>query len=165
MKETENPLVSKEYLLQKFQGKGGWTFAEIPEVQQDKHSPFGWVKVRGSIDGFEFKNYRLQPMGNGRLFFPVKAEIRKAIKKQAGDFVKVILYKDDTPLEIPDELIICLTDEPNAYEKFVQLTEGEQKAFIEWIYSAKTDETKVKRIVTTIDKVLTGQKLNEKTND
>lgn len=79
--------------------------------------------------------------------------------------MKIVLYKDNTPLDIPEELILCLTDEPNAYKKFQQLTEGEQKAFIDWIYSAKTDETKVKRITTTIDKVLKGYKLTDKIND
>lgn len=150
----DEPLVNKQYLLQKFPGKGGWTYAEIPEILPDKHSSFGWVKVKGSIDGFEFKNYHLQPMGNGKLFLPVKAAIRKKIQKQAGDFVQVVLYKDESSLEIPAELVSCLTIEPNAYERFLQFTEGEQKAFIDWIYSAKTDETKVKRIATTIDKAL-----------
>ena len=155
----EKPLVNKKYLLQKFPGKGGWTFAEIPDVLADKHSQFGWVKVRGSIDGFEIKNYNLQPMGNGKLFLPVKAEIRKTIKKQAGDFVQVILYKDNTPLEIPEELLICLADEPKAHEKFQQLTEAQQKGITNWIYSAKTDETKAKRINATMDKILNGEKL------
>ena len=41
--ETEKPLVDKDYLLEKFQGKGGWTFAKIPEILQNKHSPFGLV--------------------------------------------------------------------------------------------------------------------------
>ncbi len=97
-------------------------------------------------------------MGNGRLFLPIKAAIRKQIGKQAGDFVNVVLFKDSAPLEIPDELVMCLSDEPTAYEKFKQLTEGEQKAFIDWIYSAKTDETKVNRIATTINNLLNGQK-------
>lgn len=150
----EDPLINKQYLLQKFPGKGGWTYAETPEIQQDKNTPFGWVKVKGSIDGFEIKNYRLQPMGSGKLFLPVKTEIRKKIQKQAGDFVKVILYKDETPLEIPAELISCLKTELNAYERFLQFTEGEQKTFIDWIYAAKTDDTKVKRIAKTIGFVL-----------
>ena len=152
----EELLVDKDYLLQKFPGKGGWTFTVIPEILPDKHSPFGWVKVKGSIDGYEIKNYHLLPTvkGDNRLFLAVKADIRKAIKKQAGDYVRIILYKDNTPLEIPEELIICLTEEPGAYEKFQQLTEGEQRASIDWIYAAKTDETKVKRIAATIDKVL-----------
>ena len=30
MKIKEEPLVDKEYLLEKFPGKGGWTYALIP---------------------------------------------------------------------------------------------------------------------------------------
>ena len=71
--ESEKPLVSRNYLLEKYPGKGGWTYAAIPEILQDKKSPFGWVKVRGWIDDFEIKNYKLMPMGNGKLFLPVKA--------------------------------------------------------------------------------------------
>lgn len=78
----EKPLVNSEYLLQKFPGKGGWTYAAIPEILQNKNNPFGWVKIKGSIDGFKLKQYKLMPMGNGKLFLPVKSEIRKkSIKK------------------------------------------------------------------------------------
>lgn len=156
------PLADKEYLLQKFQGKGGWTFAVIPEIQQSKNTPFGWVRVRGTIDNFEIKNYNLQPMGNGNLFLPVKAEIRKKINKKEGDYVHIILYADNFPTEIPDEFKLCLMDEPNAYEAFLKYTNGEQKTFIEWIYSAKTDTTKVERISKTIDKITTGNNFIDK---
>ena len=80
--DKEKPLVDREYLLEKFPGKGGWTYAQIPEILQNKQSAFGWVRVRGTIDNFEIKNYNLMPMGNGKLFLPVKAEIRKKIKKR-----------------------------------------------------------------------------------
>lgn len=156
------PLVKKEYLLEKFQGKGGWTYARIPEILQNKKAPFGWVRVRGTIDGVEIKGYHLMPMGNGKLFLPVKAEIRKKIGKKEGDYVQVILYADNLPTELPEELKLCLLAEPNAYETFLTYTEGEQKAFIEWVYSAKTDETKVERIAKTLDKLATRQKLAEK---
>lgn len=148
------PLVDKDYLLEKFQGKGGWTYARIPEIAQNKNTPFGWVRVLGTIDSFEIKNYNLQPMGNGNLFLPVKAEIRKKIKKKEGDYVHIILFADNLPTEIPEELKLCLLDEPNAYETFLNFTNGEQKALIEWIYSAKTDTTKVERIAKTIDKIV-----------
>jgi Uncharacterized protein conserved in bacteria len=149
-------LVNKEYLLHKFPDKGGWTYTIIPEVLPDKHAPFGWVKVKGSIDGYEIKNYNLQPTekGDNRLFLAVKAEIRKAIKKEAGDYVHIILYRDNAPFEIPEELILCLKEEPNAYEKFQQLKASKQRAFVDWIYSAKTDETKVNRIATMINELL-----------
>jgi len=156
------PLVNKKYLLEKYPGKGGWTYAQIPEILQDKHSPFGWVKVRGSIDNHEFKNYRLMPMGNGKLFLPVKAEIRKKIGKKEGDWVNVILYADNTPTEIPDELLLCLLEDPTAHRTFLSYSDGEQKAYVDWIYSAKTDETKVERIAKTLNRLTKGRKFYDK---
>ena len=158
----EEPLINKTYLLEKFSGKGGWTYAAIPEISPNKHAHFGWVRVKGSIDGYELKGFRLMPMGNGKLFLPVKAEIRKKIQKKAGDWVQIILYLDNTPLEVPEELLLCLQDEPVAHQTFLSYTAGEQKAFVDWIYSAKTEETKVERIVQSINKLMSGKKLHDR---
>ncbi|MFN9340424.1 MAG: DUF1905 domain-containing protein, partial [Candidatus Kapaibacterium sp.] len=57
------PLVNNEYVLQKFPGKGGWTYAEIHEIVQDKSKPFGWVTVRAYIDDIEIRHCKLMPMG------------------------------------------------------------------------------------------------------
>ncbi|MDP4203004.1 MAG: YdeI/OmpD-associated family protein [Bacteroidota bacterium] len=160
--ETEKPLVNKKYLLEKYSGKGGWTYAAIPEILQDKHSPFGWVKVRGFIDDYEIKNYKLMPMGNGQLFLPVKAEIRKKIKKEAGDWINVTLYADNAPTEIPEEFMVCLKEDKIAYKIFLTYTDGQQKEFIDWIYSAKTDETKVERIAETLNLLANGKKFRHK---
>ena len=150
----EKPLVDSEYILQKFSGKGGWTYAEIPEIIQNSKNPFGWVTVKGKIDEFELKQYKLMPMGNGKLFLPVKAAIRKKIKKQAGDYVHVILYADDSLLEIPIEIIECFKNEPKKIlETFLSFTEGEQKTYLDWIYTAKTDKTKADRILLMLDRV------------
>jgi Uncharacterized protein conserved in bacteria len=154
----EQPLVDEKYLLEKFQGKGGWTYARIPQILQDKSSPFGWVRVRGSIDDYEIKSYHLMPMGNGNLFLPVKAAIRKKIGKKESDFVHITLYKDNLPVEIPEELQTCLMDEPAVYKNFSSHTPGEQKGFIEWIYSAKKEETKIERIAELIRRLQTRQK-------
>lgn len=158
----DRPLVNKKYLLEKYPVKGGWTYAAIPEVLQDKKALFGWVKVKGFIDNFEINNYKLMPMGNGKLFLPLKADIRKKIGKQAGDYVTVILYEDNNPTEIPEELLQCLIDDPTAYKTFLSYTDGQQKEFIDWIYSAKTDETKVDRITETLKKLLLKKKLRDK---
>jgi len=156
--EAEKPLVNSKYLLEKFPGKGGWTYAVIPEVMHDKHSPFGWVKVKGRIDDYKFKNYKLMPMGKGQLFLPVKSEIRKRIGKEEGDWVNVILYADKAPTEIPGEFLDCLKEDPIAYKIFLTYTDGQQKEFIDWIYSAKTDDTKVKRMAETLNKLIKHEK-------
>ena len=152
--KSNPPLVNNTYLLKKFPGKGGWTYASIPEVLQDKTAPFGWVKVRGTIDDYEFKHFKLMPMGDGTLFFPVRAEIRKKIKKEAGDEVHIVLYTDLSVLEIPEELLTCLKDEPLAHERFLKLSEGKQKEIIDWIAQGKKEETKVERIASCIEKLL-----------
>ena len=156
------PLVNKKIVLEKFHGKGGWTYARIPEILQDKKAHFGWVKVRGTIDGYEIRKYHLMPMGNGKLFLPVKAEIRKKIKKEEGDKVHVILYPDNEPLEVPEEMLLCLRDEPAALKFFNSLSESERKFYIQWIYSAKKDETKVDRLAKSIDRLLQGLKMYDK---
>lgn len=165
MKKPERPLVNKWYRLEKFPGKGGWTFARIPEILQDKKAHFGWVKVKGTIDGFEIRKYHLMPMGNGSLFLPVKAEIRKKIKKNAGDRVHVILYPDNEPLKVPDEMLQCLKDEPAALKFFQSLSESEQNLYVQWIYSAKKVETKVERLVKAINRLMRGLKLNDSGED
>lgn len=153
MKE-QKPLVDAVYRLEKFSGKGGWTYAEIPEVLQNKNNPFGWVKVRGSIDDVVLKQYKLMPMGNGRLFLPVKAALRKKICKAAGDSVHVILFPDDSELEIPEEIKDCFKNEaPKLYRNFCSFSEGEQKAYLDWIYEAKTEETKANRIVRMMERL------------
>jgi len=164
MKDNQNasPLVDQEFLLEKFPGKGGWTYARIPQVMQNPDNPFGWVKVKGWVDSYELKNYKLMPWGEGKLFLPVKSEIRKKIGKQAGDYVRVILFADDTPLEIPEEFMDCLKDNPTALKYFLTFSEGEQKAFIDWIFSAKTDETKVDRIARSLERIEKGKKFADK---
>lgn len=156
------PIADHTYLLERFQAKGGWTYARIPEADLDKSSPFGWVRVKGFIDDFEIKGYHLMPMGNGQLFLPVKAKIRKKIGKKEGDHVHIVLFPDNDPVEIPYELQLCFDDEPSALKIFRSYSYGEQRAFADWIISAKTEPTKIKRLGKTVDALIKGKKFSEK---
>jgi hypothetical protein len=162
MRRSVKPLVNKKYLLERFPGKGGWTFARLPSALKNNKNHFGWVKVKGWIDGYEIKKYHLMPMGNGELFLPVKIEIRKKIKKEAGDRVHIILLPDNEPLEVPDEMLLCLKDEPQAMKFFKSMSESEQKFYVEWVYSAKKEETKINRLATTINRLMQGLKLYDR---
>jgi len=160
---VNQPLVSRTFTLKKIEGKGGWTYAEVPEIPQDKSSPFGWVCVKGSIDDYPFEQFKLMPMGNGKLFFSVKKAIRKKIGKEAGDTVYITLYPDYSKTKIPAEIIQILDHEdPRTNKLFNQLKDGDKKAFIDWIYEAKTEDTIVNRIVLMIEKVRAGKKHYDK---
>ena len=155
-------LVNSKFRLEKFHGKGGWTYVRIPKILKNKKKPFGWVKVRGTIDDYEIRKYHLMPMGNGNLFLPVKLEIRKEIKKTEGDYVHITLYPDEEPLELPKEMLLCLQDEPTALKFFKSLSENEQKYYVQWIYSARKEETRVDRLAKTINRLSKGLKLYDK---
>jgi len=157
----EKPLINKSYKLKKFAGKGGWIYTVIDEIPPDKKARFGWVKVKGFIDDFELKSYKLMPIKSGKLFLPVRAEIRKKIKKQDGDWVKVILFADNDPLHIPDEFLECLRDEPAAHKTFISFAESSQKYFVDWIYSAKKIETRIERMAKAIEQLAKGLKFTE----
>jgi hypothetical protein len=156
------PLVNKKYKLEKFHGKGGWTYAQIPEIVKDKKSSLGWVKVKGFIDDVAISNYHLMPMGDGKFMLPVKAEIRKKIRKQEGDWVKVVLFPDKDPIAIPPEWQECLQDEPVANKFFQSLSDSEKKYYIQWIYGAKREETRVSRMARSIRRLMKRLKFYEK---
>lgn len=157
-KEINEPLINKEFRMEKIPGKGGWTYVRVPDVIKNKMKNFGWKKVKGTIDHFEISKYHLMPLGDGHLFLPIKKEIRKSIGKEEGDYIKVILFPDDEPREIPEEFTECLNDSPEAKKYFRTLTESEQHYYIKWIYSAKKEETKIERMAKSINRLERGLK-------
>ncbi|MCE3296988.1 MAG: hypothetical protein K0R65_2702 [Crocinitomicaceae bacterium] len=157
-----SPVVNDSFQLEKYPGKGGWTYVVIPRFEAVQTKSFGMVTVKGKIDSYELKAYNLMPMKGGDLFLPVKAEIRKKISKQEGDWVHVILYEDQDPLEIPQELELCLLDDPAAKQTFYGFRESDQKLYVDWINAAKRDETKVKRIGITLDRLGKGMRFYDK---
>ncbi|MCW9706936.1 YdeI/OmpD-associated family protein [Fodinibius salsisoli] len=157
--EEETLLVKRTVLLQKFSGKGGWTYVDLPEVSVDSNSPFGWVTVSGTIDGYLLKKHKLMAKGNGKLFLSVNAKIRKKIGKEAGDYVKIQLYRDESAVEIPEEIIRCFeVESPKVKKNFMAFRETEKKAYLDWIYEAQKEETRVRRITEMLDRVSRNEK-------
>ena len=75
--------------LRKSSKPGGWTYVIWPESVRF-FGTRGLVKIKGTIDGHPFRS-SFMAMGNGKHMLPVKANVRKAIGKEAGKSVSVHL--------------------------------------------------------------------------
>lgn len=137
--------------------KTGWRYIEIPadmalEMKPGNKKSF---RVRGKIDSYEISGFALMPMGDGKFIMPLKAELRKAIRKESGAMVRVQLEEHlNFKVAVPADLQDCFDFDPEAEIQFNTLAMSHRNYFIKWIDSAKTSETRAKRIVNTVNAML-----------
>ena len=73
--------------LQKGENPGAWTCVVMDDAAE-LFGTRGLVKIRGAIDGEPFVG-ALMAQGDGTHRLPVRAALRAAIGKEAGDVVRV----------------------------------------------------------------------------
>lgn len=132
--------------------KTGWSYIIVPPDIAAQLKP-GFKKsfrVKGKLDNYAIAQLALLPIGKGVFMMPLKAALRKAIRKNKGAMLKLSIEEDKKPLKISAELLECLADSPKAEKKFMALPKSHQMYYSKWIESAKTIPTRAKRIGMTI---------------
>ena len=152
--------------IRKFGSQGektGWSYLEIPAkiAEQIKPGTKKSYRVKGKLDNYKIEQVSLLPMGEGNFIIPLNAAIRRGIKKNVGAMVKLQLAEDKRELEICQELIECLNDEPAASKNFNKLPPSHQRYYSKWILSAKTDQTRAKRIAKAIEGLINNKTFGE----
>lgn len=137
--------------IEKFGQKGektGWTYIEVPVDIAEQLSPANKksFRVKGSLDAIKIKGMALIPMGEGNFILPLKADIRKLLKKSKGDTLSLKLEIDREEYQLNELMMECMQDDQTAFTNFTKLPRSHQNYYSKYIDSAKTDATKAKRI-------------------
>lgn len=139
--------------------KTGWTYIVVPADVAEKLCPGNrrGFRTKGKLDNYKFSGKSLIPLGKGEFIFTIDAKIRKAIGKREGALVNLQIAQDKSEYVMNAELMDCLAEEPDALKFFKSLTGSHQRYFSKWVESAKTDDTKAKRIAQSIEAFLKKQ--------
>jgi uncharacterized protein YdeI (YjbR/CyaY-like superfamily) len=74
-----------------------------------------------------------------------------------------VLYPDESAVTLPAEIRECFALEPPAsLETFTRFTPGEQKAYLDWIYATKSEDTRAERILKMMDRLQRQLKFYDK---
>lgn len=152
--------------IKKFGTKGektGWTYIEIPApiAHQLKPGHRTHFRVKGRLDQLSIAGVAVIPIGNGLFIMAVNAGMRKILQKEKGASVVVKIEVDTDEILPSPELIECLKDDPVALANFNALPKSHQHYFTRWIDSAKTENTKAKRIAQTVNGLALGRNFSE----
>lgn len=132
---------------------GTWTIAVAPFNTYKLFGTKKSVRTKGTINGYSYSAISLMPLGDGTHFLPIKTEIRKAIKKNAGDIVEIELESDNAEVHVPVELVEAFEASPEAKKLFESYSYSNKKNYTTYISKAKRQETKDKRAVEAVIKL------------
>ena len=149
-------MVEFQALIEKFQDKGektGWTFIEVPKEVSEQLNPGVKTafRVKGKFDNYAFEWISTVPMGDGYFIIAINADMRKGLGKSQGEQITVQIAVDTNEKPLFESFMVCLEDEPAALSFFQSLPKGHQRYFSNWIESAKTDNTRTKRIAQAVN--------------
>lgn len=140
--------ISFEAVLESRSKIGGGHYVRVPAAVTAFFGTKGRVRVLGEMNGVEVDR-ALIPNGEGGHEIVVGTDVRKKTKSEAGMKVRLDIYRNPAPdeIEIPEELVEAITMEPEAMAKFARMTPGMKRNMAYWVNSGKLPETRAKRAV------------------
>lgn len=139
-------------------------YVEFPLSVEEVFGTRGMVKVKALFDGKTEYRGIMSNMGTGCHILILTQKVRRELGKSFGDPVLVELEHDLEKREviIPEEVQNLLNEYPKALAFFEKLSYTHRKEYINWITSAKREETRTKRLVEFIEKLQQKKKPDQK---
>ena len=134
------------------------TGIEVPPAVVESLGRGKRVAVNVTVGAHTYRT-TVAPYG-GAYFIPLSAENREAAGVAAGDDVVVEISVDTAPrvMKAPPDLAAALKSAPDAEEFFESLSYSHKRAYVDWIISAKKDETRERRVTQAVEMLLDKQK-------
>ncbi len=133
--------------------KYGWTYVIIPaSVAQEINPGVKTIyRVKGRVGELDCRQVSLLPCGEGKYMLPLNAGMRKKMRCVLGESVRLSLEVDPEEPAMSAELLESLSYDTAAENFFLSLSKSHQRYYSNWIDSAKTFETKSRRIAMAVE--------------
>jgi hypothetical protein len=122
------------------------TGIQVPDEVMAALGPSRRPPVQVTLNGYTYRT-TVSMMG-GVPMFGVSADVRAGAGVSGGDEVDVDIVLDTAPrvVAVPADLAAALDADPEARRFFDGLAYSHQSAYVQWIESAKKDETRQRRV-------------------
>jgi hypothetical protein len=149
-----------EAVLQPTPG-GAACFVDFPHDLKALYGKGNLVPVRVTWDERVVYRGSLAKMGGPRALVLCRKDVLAELGKRAGDAVHVCVELDTAPraVEVPEPLGAALRDHPEVAAAWERLSPSCQRAYADWIGSAKRAETAQARVVQAIPQIAAGKPL------
>jgi len=136
---------------------GGGHFVSVPSEVTAFFGKKGRTRILGTMNGVEIDR-ALIPNGEGGHEIIIGTDVRKKTKAEPGEKVVFEIYRNPNPdeVEIPQELMAAIELEPVAMAKFAKMTPSMKRNMAYWVDSGKLPETRVKRAVEILNRIMNG---------
>jgi len=133
--------------LERFEGVGTWTYADIPFDVEKVFGKKGQVKVKGTVNGIAFRS-SLMPHGDGTHFLVVNRSVRDAARVDIGHKIKIVLEADteERVVALPPDFERALAKSKASRTAWDKISYPHKKEYLDWITDAKKEETRKRRI-------------------
>jgi uncharacterized protein YdeI (YjbR/CyaY-like superfamily) len=125
----------------------GWVIARVPFDVQKAWPVRNRLRVRGEIEGFQFRTSLFAESRGGGHFLLVNKKMQAGAKARTGTKVRIRLEPDleERPAVIPAELEKALKEDRKLRKWFDAMSPSMRREIGKWVDDAKGAETRQKR--------------------